>query len=382
MKVNIIETKKEMISSVSAVVMAVAAIIASAGNAPAAATSIPLRLENPGTCIFNGVTVQTLETAFGTNISSLPFSGTTTYDFYSPPLIAPTSLTTSDKGGGVIFMKNTAATSANDFSVAGRMQFFDYDPGTGAEVLIADTSNSPHKDVNHGQTVNWAIPNQSLPANRTVPSGHLLHIAMTLTLMSGDPGAFGGVLYSGPSGSSTVGLLSQSATTTWSFGSLTAPPQIGISLSSPAVYANCSGNIASVPATAGAAYAWTINNGSIAAGQGTPQISWTAGSIGPVTLGVTVTKGCSSSCTTNVTVLVTGSEPAPLLSIGALPDRSVWISCAGVPGQNYLVEATTNLAAPVWTTLVTTNGGTAGLFMLIDLDSTNYPARFYRAVTP
>src|SRR5438105_13889708 len=89
-----------------------------------AATPIALRLEGPGTCVFNGSTAQTLRQAFGSSLASLVFAGTTSYEFYSPPLATPTTLTTSDKGSGVIFMRNTASASANDFSVAGRMQFF------------------------------------------------------------------------------------------------------------------------------------------------------------------------------------------------------------------------------------------------------------------
>src|SRR2546428_12130859 len=102
-----------------------------ASNVPAGPTSLPLRAES-GTCIYGGSTTQTIETTFGTNSAALPFTGTTSYDFYSPPLIAATTLEASRKGGGIISMEDTSATSANDFKVTGRMQYLDYDPATGS----------------------------------------------------------------------------------------------------------------------------------------------------------------------------------------------------------------------------------------------------------
>ncbi len=65
------------------------------------------------------------------------------------------------------------------------------------------------------------------------------------------------------------------------------------------------GNTASVPnAGVGATYNWTITGGTITAGQGTPNITYTASATGPVTLSVTVTTaaGCSANSSTNVTV--------------------------------------------------------------------------------
>ncbi|MEO6325983.1 MAG: hypothetical protein ABIT01_03835, partial [Thermoanaerobaculia bacterium] len=55
--------------------------------------------------------------------------------------------------------------------------------------------------------------------------------------------------------------------------------------------------IASVPSNAGATYAWTIGNGTITAGQGTSQITFTAGAVGTLTLAVieTSASGCASA---------------------------------------------------------------------------------------
>ncbi len=64
------------------------------------------------------------------------------------------------------------------------------------------------------------------------------------------------------------------------------------------VYANSTGNTASVPTSSGGTYAWTITGGTITAGAGTASITYTAGSSSySITLGCTVTSssGCSSS---------------------------------------------------------------------------------------
>src|SRR6266566_1366887 len=115
----------------------VALAASTAATVLAAPRELPLRWE-AGTCIYEASTSQTIETTYGANLTSLVFSGTTTYDYYSPPLAVPTALTTLDKGGGKIFMENISPSHANDFQVTGQMQFYDYDPATGTQTLIVD----------------------------------------------------------------------------------------------------------------------------------------------------------------------------------------------------------------------------------------------------
>ena len=78
-----------------------------------------------------------------------------------------------------------------------------------------------------------------------------------------------------------------------------------------AVGAGAPNHTASVANTAGSTYAWLITNGTITAGQGTSQITFTAGTEGiPLTLSVTVTSalGCTSAPgTAMVTVGPVGS---------------------------------------------------------------------------
>jgi hypothetical protein len=84
---------------------------------------------------------------------------------------------------------------------------------------------------------------------------------------------------------------------------ITTAPSVSITASS-AVFVNAPGNYASVPSQGpGATYAWTVGNGTITAGQGTPKVQYTAGASGNVTIGVTVTKnGCSGPANPQVVV--------------------------------------------------------------------------------
>jgi hypothetical protein len=167
----------------------------------------------------NSATSQMVEITAGGNSLTLPFSGTTTYHFFSAPLTSSISLTTADKGGGVVYMRNTSPVGAFDFSASGTMQFFDYDPVTGVNTLMADTGVGPLKNINHGQTVNWPLPNVPLSAPRTLAAGHLLHIALTVTLTAGYPGGFGFMVYNASSG--TQALFPQNRNTVFPFGPLT-----------------------------------------------------------------------------------------------------------------------------------------------------------------
>jgi len=85
------------------------------------------------------------------------------------------------------------------------------------------------------------------------------------------------------------------------------------------------GNMASVvDAGVGADYAWTIGNGTITAGADTDEITYTAETVGTVTLGVTVTtaKGCSDTDSKLVTigvaptVIITADDPVCAESTG------------------------------------------------------------------
>jgi hypothetical protein len=270
-------------------------VVLSSSNVTATQTRLAFRNESPQV-IHDGLTAQIVDSTFGTNTGTLPFNKTTTYDFYSPRLVSSIALYSSDKGGGTIYMSNTGTTDANDFSVTGDLQYYDYNPNTGAETLIVDTTVSSRKHVNYGQTVSWDVPNVLLPAAMTISAGHMLHVAMTIALVSGNPTGAGQLVYNGSFGSSTSGLLPQNraAVLNWTFDSAPLPPPLSI-------YPQANGQM-------GLAY-----------------------------YGAALTT-CS-------------------------------------------IQASTNLCASNWTTLVTTNTDANGLCNFLDRDATNFPCRFYRSVT-
>jgi hypothetical protein len=274
-------------------------MLACVRDAAAMSTPLPLRYEQNGVHIHGGATSQTIETTFGTNLLGLAFTGTTTYDFYSPSLAASVTLSETNKAGGRIFMRNTSANAKNDFSASGRMQFFDYDTATGTETPIADTATSAAKEIKHGQTVKWALGNAPLNEYTTIPAGHMIHIAMTITLVSGDPGNSGEVLYNGPKGASTVAYL---------------------------------------PRNSSAVLNWALVHAAIS--------------------------------------LPTSS------AIDLLSDHTARITSSGTAGATYLVQATSSLSTPAWTTISTNVVGTNGLSVFIDQNAPSYPTRFYRLAAP
>jgi hypothetical protein len=211
----------------------ITAILITAGvqsaNSLAGTRDLPLRNE-PATCVYQASTSQTVENTYGTNLTGLAFSGTATYDFYSPPLASATTLYAGDKGGGTIYMANTSSSHANDFVVAGGIRFYDYDPSCGSHVLLADTGDSAGKNVFRGQSVNWKLPNGSVSADATIPPGHLLHVAVTLTLVSDNPAGFGQLLYNGAQGTSTIAFLTQNNNVVWTFAPPVLPNQCARSI--------------------------------------------------------------------------------------------------------------------------------------------------------
>lgn len=57
------------------------------------------------------------------------------------------------------------------------------------------------------------------------------------------------------------------------------------------------------------------------------------------------------------------------------------VAFSATPNFTYLVQATTNLAAPQWITISTNTAGPDGTWSILDLDATNHPVRFYRSST-
>ncbi len=85
----------------------------------------------------------------------------------------------------------------------------------------------------------------------------------------------------------------------------------------------------------------------------------------------------------NVNLVVTVLLPANITNVTTLGNKTLELSLAGTPGQNYSVQGTTNLDAPIsWLSLGTNLSDSNGLFQFNDTNSTNFKARFYRSTTP
>jgi len=90
---------------------------------------------------------------------------------------------------------------------------------------------------------------------------------------------------------------------------------------------------------------------------------------------VTGDDGASHNLKLGAGVLIIGTGIA---SLQMLPDSSVNLTCSGFPGQTYLIQTTTNLTSPVWTTIATNTAAPDSLFSFIDLGAISCPCRFYR----
>ncbi len=83
---------------------------------------------------------------------------------------------------------------------------------------------------------------------------------------------------------------------------------------------------------------------------------------------------------TNKLVTILNLPPPMLSNLLRLPDRNFQLFLQGVPGRQHVVEATTNLTAPViWSGLITNATSPGGFFLFTDLTATNFSRRFYRA---
>ncbi|MCG3193790.1 MAG: hypothetical protein DIJKHBIC_03044 [Thermoanaerobaculia bacterium] len=144
---------------------------------------------------------------------------------------------------------------------------------------------------------------------------------------------------------------------------LIPPPSVTISATSP-VCAGSTGNTASVPsAGTGGMYVWTLANGTITSGQGTPSITWTAGTASPVTIGVTVSNeitGCSASSTKTVPVnpLPTVTVTAPSAVCAGSFRNTASASVGGITAMYVWTVTNGAITGGQGTSLITWNAGT------------------------
>jgi len=155
----------------------------------------------------------------------------------------------------------------------------------------------------NGTTFSWTGPG-GFTSSQQNPTG--ITVAGTYTVTVSSPGPCGG---------------SAQASTTVVFNPI---PSATITTGGSTCVLS-SGNAASVPnAGAGATYSWSITNGTITGGAGTPNILFTAGSGGSVHLAVTVSaNGCSASGTADVAT--SGPTIALPTALSACPSATITI---------------------------------------------------------
>jgi uncharacterized repeat protein (TIGR01451 family) len=155
--------------------------------------------------------------------------------------------------------------------------------------------------------------------------------------------------------------------------SVNVTPNPIAAITAPATVCSLAANAtASVAPQSGAAYAWTISNGTITSAANAPSITFSAGASGAVILNVTVTNG---SCTSN------GSTSVP---IGAL---SVVITgpSDSCPGDSFVLSVPPTFASYLWSTGATTpsiTAATPGTYSVTVTDASGCTATATHAVAP
>ncbi len=105
-----------------------------------------------------------------------------------------------------------------------------------------------------------------------------------------------------------------------------------------------------------------------------------AGFTGTDSFSYTVSDSRSASAQGTVIVTVTAGATGPTLAITLLPNNSVVIRVAGLPGRTYNIEASTDLVQ--WSQVYASSTGTNAWFEFVDTVTNISQARYYRARAP
>lgn len=368
-----------------AAAVAATIILSSVENTSAAATSLPLRYESPGACTGSGITPLTIESVYGSSTVGLPFSGSTNYDFYSPPMTAGPSLKTSDKGAGQLWMGNN--DSKIDFQVKVRFVFYDHDPASGTETQIADSGPSAGMAVPHGKAVQINTPQGNISAPFTPIAGHLLHVRVAVTLASGTvTSAY--VLLNTESGTpgDSIAMLPAGSTKTWAFASPSS--SVPVITAQPTSQTVCCGGSASLSVTASnaTAYQWrkngtNLSNGVNISGAATPLLTISPAEAGDAASYDCVVSGASAcgSVISSAASLTLTAAPGNLV-ITRNSGSTVTVAFTGTPAAQYVVQAASVLVPAGWVNISTNTANAAGLIQFTDSDAPHFSSRFYRAV--
>ena len=150
----------------------------------------------------------------------------------------------------------------------------------------------------------------------------------------------------------------------------------------PAAASVCAGatTTASVPVTAGATYAWFVNNGTIISGGNSSTVTYSAWAVDPVTLNCVVTSPCGVQSpggqNVNVTVNTCGLV-VQTTNVVYDPVNGTSINAMGVMGANWSLNASEDVTAPLPWPILQFGTVTASPFTVNDSDGINHSRRFY-----
>jgi hypothetical protein len=138
---------------------------------------------------------------------------------------------------------------------------------------------------------------------------------------------------------------------------------------------------ASVTATPGATYLWSISNGTIIAGATSTTVTYNAWAVSPVSLNCVVTSPCGVASAggqnTNVTVNICGLVVQTTNNVVYDPVNGVTITGTGVMGAGWYLNASDDVTAPLPWPTIQTGYITAIPFTVTDPSAVNYPQMFY-----
>jgi len=357
--------------------IALAALLVTSPQAMHAATTpLPLRYEPAGTCVYNATSSPlAVEAGFGASAYNLPLTGSTSLNFYSPPIVTAPTFTAADRCSGKLWITNAGSVA---FNATIKFSFFDYDPHSGVEILLGESGISAKTKIDHRTAKKLTTPKGVVITNVPPSLGHLLHVRVAVTVYGTASNA--SIVFNARSGAKgdSAGYLPQQRAAKWVFAASATSPDATITAPE-VVTANSAGNAASVKAISGASYTWTITGGVITGGLGTSEIAWTAGPIGTAVLTVEVSKECSSIASATVPIGAVATPPdSSLVSITCVAGIPARILGSGQADADYVIEVSEDLVA--WEELGSTTADGVGAFIFDDPDWGTLPARFYRAV--
>ena len=95
----------------------------------------------------------------------------------------------------------------------------------------------------------------------------------------------------------------------------------------------------------------------------------------------TVSDTYGGTGTGTVSITVESIKVSPVIqTLSQLPDGNMEVMASGIPGETYLIQASTDLNG--WATIGTNVADSNGIIAFPDLNATNYTSRFYRLAAP